>query len=156
MALVVADAGQPYRRRRRAPCAVGHINRPASDIRPAGSVALEKLRLRLQHQRDRLSPSGRRREGSLWRPFYWRHVGYFGRLPVEGLPSREAGLLAVLLRKALPNLWRLEVRSDRRRLEDLGPARPRLRLRATLGLLSPNEGLGPKQVINAGEGAHDV
>lgn len=75
---------------------------------------------------------------------------------MESLPGREAGLLAVLLREALPYLRRLEVRSHRRWLENLGRACPGLRLRATLGLLSPNEGLRPQQVIYAEEGAHDV
>ena len=75
---------------------------------------------------------------------------------MESVSQWKASLLAVLLREALQNFWRVEVRSHRRRLEDLGSARAGLCVRSTLGLLSPNEGLGPKQVINAGEGAHDV
>lgn len=74
---------------------------------------------------------------------------------MEGLPGWEAGLLAVLLRKALPDFRRLEVRSHWRWLEDLGPARPGLRVRTTLGVFSPAKRLRPKQVIHAGEGAHD-
>ena len=49
LALVVADAGQLNRRRRRSPCALGHVNRPAGDIRAAGGVVVEELRLWLQH-----------------------------------------------------------------------------------------------------------
>ena len=74
---------------------------------------------------------------------------------MEGLPGWKAGLLAVLLREALPDLRRVEVRAGRRRLEDLGTACPGLRLRTALGVFSPNKGLRPKQVIHAGEGAHD-
>ena len=75
---------------------------------------------------------------------------------MEGVSSRKAGVLAVLLRKALPNFWRLEVRSYRRWLEDLGKPRPGLRLRATLGVFPPAQGLGTKLTIDAGGDAHDV
>lgn len=80
----------------------------------------------------------------------------FGRLPVESVQGWKAGLLAVLLREALPDLRRLEVRSHRRRMEDMGTACPGLCVRSTLGVFSPDKRLGPKQVIHAGEGAHDV
>ena len=128
------------------------IDGDADHLARWGGVAVEKLRLRLQHQRNRLSPSGQRREGSRRRSFYWRHIGYFGRLPVEGLPGWKAGLLAVLLRKALPNFWSLEVRSYRRRLEDLGPASTGLCLRTTLGVFSPDQGFRPELLIRCRRG----
>ena len=77
-------------------------------------------------------------------------------MPVADLPGWKAGLLAVLLREALPDFRRLEVRADRRRLEDLGSARAGICVRTALGVFSPNERLRPKQVIYAVEGAHDV
>lgn len=140
VALVVADAGQPYLRRRRAPCALGHINRLACDLRSAGGVAMEKLRLRLQHRADRLSPSGRRHQAGLWRSCRRRHVGGFRRLPVEGVPRREAGLLAVLLRKALPDFRCVEVRAHRCGVEGLGKSGPWEGVWATLDLLSSRQG----------------